>query len=1055
MYKNEIYTDELTGVLNRRYLYLVVDRELTRSKRYRNPFSVIVADLDNFKLINDTFGHMKGDHALVLFADVMKKVLRESDTIIRYGGDEFVILLPQTSLKEAETVAMRILEKLKNTEISGMRLSASMGVASFPEHGSSWEEIFEAADRALFMSKRLGKGRFSLPENASGTLVIPTKELIGRREESTEVGRLLREGGVLHLITGEVGVGKTRLVMDTLNAVGTQYVYTEALGTLGRMPYFVMKNFIKNLVKDHRADFFISFEKLPDALKVELVKLLPDIFKRDAGSGSDGDKYMVFEAVTGLFTSIFGDAPPVLVFDDVQWIDRESAEFLSYVIHMSQTKPVIIGILRTEELEGSSIADILEILGRMRLYDELRVNPLSRQDTHNMLNAALLGDVSRNLSDAVYNESGGNPFFIEEIIRKLYEDKAIFEHEGVWELKRDYRIEPTRNVGEVVKRKVSTLSKEESEILVCAGVYGQEVEPFVVSRATGINEGEVFDALDRFVRLNIMKEGDGEKYVFFEGVVRDAILKNLTKGKIRYYHKKIADTLREIHAGNMENMVDEIIYHYDMAGMKEEADKYCKMAGDRSFEIYAYDRAMEYYARVVDRIDNKEDAEKIARNLYYSFRNTGNVELLEKSLSVMEKKFPDLIGIISESLGDAYSQKGVYDRAYDIFTRGIEKVKDEIDRTRLKVRRAWPIMFTGDIEKARNIAEDALDFYNSKLEEDSIDEVNRTKVLKAMPGAYNTIASCYFREGELEKAEEYYKKFLEHLRENGAGDEYNYAVGLVNIAITCVAMNKVDEAIKYLKEAETLTLKLHSFFLDAMVKVVLGELLVMTGELNRAKKPLEEGHKKYSTMNNEMRIVENNLSRYKYYLYTKNIDKALSVIEESFVITELLQNSEYIAKLYRAKVEVYVEEGEGKKALEIIESISNKHEGWWKRFEKSFLVYKAEAYVLLNEYDKAIKIFGKLIQDDENCLRCYLGIAEAMAGLGDFEKAKSYIRKAEEKIDNVDDGLYKISLRYKTGGVWLKIGEEERAVQIFRDLYPELEEKGILLYAYRVSDYII
>lgn len=148
--------DELTGLGNFRYLKEIVDKEVERAKRYNMPLSIIFFDLDNFKKINDTKGHQIGSLILVEVARVIRRVIRKSDYAFRYGGDEFVIILPLTDKEGAKIFADRIREEINKVDVEGVKVTASIGISTFPEDASGWYELLEKADKYAFLSKSLG-----------------------------------------------------------------------------------------------------------------------------------------------------------------------------------------------------------------------------------------------------------------------------------------------------------------------------------------------------------------------------------------------------------------------------------------------------------------------------------------------------------------------------------------------------------------------------------------------------------------------------------------------------------------------------------------------------------------------------------------------------------------------------------------------------------------------------------------------------------------------------------------------------------------------------------
>jgi diguanylate cyclase (GGDEF)-like protein len=156
--------DSLTGLFNRRYMEETFEREMQRARRKQMPLAVIMADIDGFKAINDNFGHVLGDNALVRVAAFLAKSIRVSDVACRYGGDEFCLILPECSPEEGirRANALRVeVEKLRfNPEEAGIeRITMSFGVASFPEDGLTREALLCAADSALYSAKRAGRNR--------------------------------------------------------------------------------------------------------------------------------------------------------------------------------------------------------------------------------------------------------------------------------------------------------------------------------------------------------------------------------------------------------------------------------------------------------------------------------------------------------------------------------------------------------------------------------------------------------------------------------------------------------------------------------------------------------------------------------------------------------------------------------------------------------------------------------------------------------------------------------------------------------------------------------
>lgn len=242
--------DPLTDLYNRRVFFELFEYEIARAQRQEYSFALLVIDFDNFKLINDNYGHAAGDKYLQAVAKLLRECLRPGDIIGRYGGDEFVVILPETDLDGAEQTAQRLLaagESLTVETADGQRIHAtfSIGIALYPHHGTEPKDLFLMADSMMFKAKQLGRDQ----------LVVPTEEEVAEairsvNETTLLVIKAIDEGRVVPYFQPIVALSQRKLaafeVLSRLNVnderweAGRFVDYAEKAGVIQKMDLQVM-----------------------------------------------------------------------------------------------------------------------------------------------------------------------------------------------------------------------------------------------------------------------------------------------------------------------------------------------------------------------------------------------------------------------------------------------------------------------------------------------------------------------------------------------------------------------------------------------------------------------------------------------------------------------------------------------------------------------------------------------------------------------------------------------------------------------------------------------
>jgi diguanylate cyclase (GGDEF)-like protein len=199
--------DAMTGLLTRHTLQQMMEHEHARARRRQSSYSLLLLDVDRFKLTNDHFGHQAGDKVLVQIAEITKDLLRESDLISRWGGEEFLCLLPDTGIDEATAIAERLRLEIASSDIHidtqdrSLRVTVSAGVASYPDHAEMLRDVLNTADAALYEAKRSGRDRVIAGESGRHQVF----SIVGEVEEALKNKRMVAAfQPIVDLQTGDI-----------------------------------------------------------------------------------------------------------------------------------------------------------------------------------------------------------------------------------------------------------------------------------------------------------------------------------------------------------------------------------------------------------------------------------------------------------------------------------------------------------------------------------------------------------------------------------------------------------------------------------------------------------------------------------------------------------------------------------------------------------------------------------------------------------------------------------------------------------------------------------
>jgi diguanylate cyclase (GGDEF)-like protein/putative nucleotidyltransferase with HDIG domain len=597
--------DDLTGALVRRAFVNVTAAVLAERRRTGAQVSLFVLDVDQFKSVNDTYGHLTGDDALRLVAGVVREQLRPGQYVGRYAGDEFVVLLPGFDAEAARAFADEVRRTtagmpipLRESQGQAMSVTLSIGVATAPLHGETFEALFTSADRALFEAKRAGRdtvvvastGNEGPPQLAFSRFVGRTAELRSLVSALDDSGRL---GPQVRLVIGEAGVGKSTLVRQLLPEVrlrGAAMVTGRALESESRPPFGPWAELVLGL---HGLGLVPSrpwplLERLVPSLRGTLdTALLPSI---DPSQGHQ----LLQELVT--FLRATSEARPLtLVLEDMHWADTASWDALEYVLSQLSAERVFVAVtLRSEEATYGVVRERRRRLSRDERVREIHLERLTAAEVREWLQAALhrteLGD---DLVEFVLRHTEGNPFLVMQLLRTMVEEN-VFTYSGsawVWTIPETLVL--PAGMSDLVGRRLSRLPNDALRILLTAAAIGRTFRLDLLAAAADASMEAVLDAVDSGLATSVLEpahEQDDDTYQFAHALLMDAMMRSVSPARQRLTHRRIADLL----AVRTPQAVDKVASHYALSGDAAQAYTWCRSAASRAMSLYALDEATDF-----------------------------------------------------------------------------------------------------------------------------------------------------------------------------------------------------------------------------------------------------------------------------------------------------------------------------------------------------------------------------------------------------------------------------------------------------------------------------
>jgi diguanylate cyclase (GGDEF)-like protein len=978
----KIYKDTLTGVYNRRFLDIRVKRGAKKYIKTKQPFSVIMLDIDRFKEINDTRGHIKGDEVLKEFAVFLVDSLRDTDQVVRYGGDEFVCILPHTRRKNARFVFERLMQDCRNRKFAGLKITFSVGIASHPDDGLKFTQLIETADAALYEAKRQGRDRIGEITEIRAT--IPMEVFVDRLDERESlndkaIGKRLKMRIVT--VNGKVGIGKTRLIRETIRSIRNhEVIWADCLRLLDGITYYAIRELVKCRLKRQPVNVLNS---IPVAYRVELAKLLPEILESIEEKVTDidmvMDKYRLFEGIKRILSS--GKQKKIIVIDNFQWVDRESTEVLRYLMRAVQDiKVTFILVFRKEEITDE-VDDFLQSISRENDVVDIKIDPLNRHYVTECLRNILGDQPDVTLINYVVRESGGNPLYIEELMKRLIKDDYLHVEDQKWRFRMPLEELIPKSIEGIVMdkyKKLSTSAKRVVEIASILGWFDMEM----IERILHHDDQKIYGILDELYRFGFTTEVR-DRVVFSEEVSRDIICKQCVHGEqgMSLYHS-VAKQLEQRYAGRAEEVTEKLAHYYYKAGVWSQAYVFCLQAGDRARDAYANMNAIRFYTWAYECVKQDRAHEQ---------------DLVKKRITCLIRRARVL------------NQTGQNDAAeydYEQAIKLAQETHDVIEEAACVLAFTKVFQDTGRFKLQVTYAAKALDLYTA------LD--NKEGMIKSMVNQAN--AHVYF--GEIKEAGSLYRRALKMAKDTKNQEAVSSILG--NLGVVEKTQGNHDTALKFYTESLKISKAIGNRMRQSACLVNMGVLYDTNNDYKSSLANYNQAYKIYEKLGARMymAMVLNNTGS--VYKNMSDYDNALKVFQQAYDMNKEAGNRHTEAIIINNIASVKRIHGDYATAVDLSQQAVNIMKDCGDlSYEMSFLMMLGEIYHEHGNFSKAMMFYESAMkisrkrQDRETQAQILIAMGNVLKDQTKFEEAGNCYKKAKALLhDDHTDTSIKLLLSY-------------------------------------------
>ena len=480
------------------------------------------------------------------------------------------------------------------------------------ERPSSAKEVLErlSAPEILDVTALPGEELSILDRIVRGRMVGREQEL---RRARQAWGQAMGGQGQLLLISGEPGVGKTRLMREiaTHAEVGGGQAFIGESQAEGNAPYAAFAQIIRRALRVYQNNGL----ELPNLVMAELISIAPEMqvdypdIPPNPDLEPESEQRRLFECILRFFSAVCAEKPLLLVLEDIQWSDSGTLALLQFLARRCREHPVmLLGTYREVELNAAlPFHQTLLDLKRKSLGTQIKLQRLDEDKTRDMLAVIFAEEITPDFLEGIYTVTEGNPFFIEEVCKALVESGQVYFDGERWHRPPDMAdMEIPQSVKVTVQSRVSKLSESAQEIMLNAAMIGREFDFELLKMVTDEQEDDLIESLESALKTYLIEElteGSGDQFSFSHALIPTALRESTSGIRRMRLHRKVAQAMEEL----MPDAYQRLAYQWAEAGNLAKRLDYTIKAAEQAGQIYASEEAIRLYSEALDLLPEEDD----------------------------------------------------------------------------------------------------------------------------------------------------------------------------------------------------------------------------------------------------------------------------------------------------------------------------------------------------------------------------------------------------------------------------------------------------------------